>query len=129
KRRNNGLPLNTAVLQRIYDNSGGRLDDRPVKAVIPRRASAAMSTGDNLDFKMDFDTLAGMGSMLGSGGVIIMDDRTCIPCAVRRIEEISNDEACGKSTPCREGTMWKAKNLRRTTTGAALACCYHDLTA
>ncbi len=118
---NKELPLNTTLRELIYDHSGGIIDDRPVKAVIPGGVSAAMITGDNLDFKMDFDTLAGMGSMLGSGGVIIMDDRTCIPCAVRRIEEFYNHESCGKCTPCREGTMWMVKLLRRITAGDALS--------
>lgn len=116
---NKELPLDTSLRDLIFKHSGGMIDDRPVKAVIPGGASAAMITGDNLDFKMDFDTLAGMGSMLGSGGVIVMDDRTCIPCAVRRIEEFYNHESCGKCTPCREGTMWMVKLLRRITQGDA----------
>lgn len=118
---NKELPLNTTLRELIYDHSGGMIDDRPVKAVIPGGASAAMLAGDNLDIKMDFDTLAGLGSMLGSGGVIVMNDRTCIPCAVRRIEEFYNHESCGKCTPCREGTMWMVKLLRRITAGDALS--------
>jgi NADH-quinone oxidoreductase subunit F len=118
---NKELPLNTTLRELIYDHSGGMIDDRPVKAVIPGGSSAAILTGDNLDFKMDFDTLAGMGSMLGSGGVVIMNDTTCIPCAVRRIEEFYNHESCGKCTPCREGTMWMVKLLRRITDGDALS--------
>jgi NADH-quinone oxidoreductase subunit F len=118
---NKELPLNTTLRELIFEHSGGMIDDRPVKAVIPGGSSAAMLPGDNLDFKMDFDTLASMGSMLGSGGVVIMNDRTCIPCAVRRIEEFYNHESCGKCTPCREGTMWMVKLLRRITAGDALS--------
>ncbi|HLH72306.1 MAG TPA: NADH-ubiquinone oxidoreductase-F iron-sulfur binding region domain-containing protein, partial [Chloroflexota bacterium] len=116
---NKELPLNTTLRELIYEHSGGMIDDRPVKAVIPGGSSAAMLSGDNLDIKMDFDTLASLGSMLGSGGVIVMNDTTCIPCAVRRIEEFYNHESCGKCTPCREGTMWMVKLLRRITDGDA----------
>jgi NADH-quinone oxidoreductase subunit F len=116
---NKELPLDTTLRDLIYEHSGGMIGDRPVKAVIPGGSSAAMVPGDNLDFKMDFDTLASMGSMLGSGGVVIMNDTTCIPCAVRRISEFYNHESCGKCTPCREGTMWMVKLLRRITGGDA----------
>lgn len=116
---NKELPLNTTLRELIYEHSGGMIDDRPVKAVIPGGSSAAMLNGDNLDITMDFDSLAKLGSMLGSGAVIVMDDRTCIPCAVRRIEEFYNHESCGRCTPCREGTMWMVKLLRRITAGDA----------
>ena len=114
---NKELPLGVPLRELIYEHSGGMIDDRPVKAVIPGGASAQMIGADQLDINMDFDSLAAVGSMLGSGGVIVMNDQVCIPHAVLRIAEFFSHESCGKCTPCREGTSWLVQILRRICNG------------
>ena len=114
---NKELPLGVPLRELIYEHSGGMIDDRPVKAVIPGGASAQMIGADQLDIHMDFDSLAAVGSMLGSGGVIVMNDRVSIPHAVLRIAEFFSHESCGKCTPCREGTSWFMLILRRICNG------------
>ncbi len=114
---NKELPLGVPLRELIYEHSGGMIDDRPVKAVIPGGASAQMIGADQLDINMDFDSLAAVGSMLGSGGVIVMNDQVCIPHSVLRIAEFFSHESCGKCTPCREGTSWLVQILRRICNG------------
>jgi NADH-quinone oxidoreductase subunit F len=111
------LPLGVTLRELIYEHAGGVPRDRRVKAVVPGGSSAAMLGADKLDIKMDFDTLAAAGSMLGTGAVIVMDETTCIPHAALRMVEFYNHESCGKCTPCREGTLWMVKLLRRICTG------------
>jgi NADH-quinone oxidoreductase subunit F len=111
------LPLGVTLRELIYEHAGGVQADRKVKAVVPGGSSAAMLGADQLDIKMDFDTLAAAGSMLGTGAVIVMDETTCIPHAALRMVEFYNHESCGKCTPCREGTLWMVKLLRRICTG------------
>ncbi len=111
------LPLGVTMRELIYEHAGGIRDGRQLKAVIPGGSSAAMLTPEHLDLKLDFDSLAAVGSMLGTGGVIVMDETTCIPHAVLRMVEFYNHESCGKCTPCREGTFWMVKLLRRICAG------------
>ena len=111
------LPLSVTLRELIYEHAGGIPGDRQVKAVVPGGSSAAMLSASQLDIKMDFDTLAGVGSMLGTGAVIVMDETTCIPHAALRMVEFYNHESCGKCTPCREGTLWMVKLLRRICSG------------
>ncbi|TIY03441.1 MAG: NADH-quinone oxidoreductase subunit F, partial [Mesorhizobium sp.] len=70
-----------------------------------------------LDVGMDFDSLAAAGSMLGSAGVIVIDDSTCMVKVATRIIEFFHHESCGKCTPCREGLNWVVKVLRRVEAG------------
>jgi NADH-quinone oxidoreductase subunit F len=111
------LPMGITLRELIYDYCGGIRDGRKLKAVIPGGASTPILTADEIDVKMDFDSLAKAGTMLGSAAVIVMDDRTCIVQAALRIMEFFRDESCGKCTPCREGTYWMANILRRIENG------------
>jgi NADH-quinone oxidoreductase subunit F len=113
------LPLGVTARELIYEHAGGVRQGRAVKAFIPGGSSAAMFPGSQLDIKLDFDTLAAAGSMLGTAGVIVMDETTCIPCAVLRMVEFYAHESCGKCTPCREGGMWMVRLLRRIKAGDA----------
>jgi NADH-quinone oxidoreductase subunit F len=70
---------------------------------------------------MDFDSVAKAGSMLGSAGVIVMDDTTCMVSALRTISHFYHHESCGQCTPCREGTGWLEKLLIRVDEGAGTA--------
>ena len=70
-------------------------------------------TADQVDVRLDFDSVAKAGSMLGSAGVIVMDETTCMVKAVRRITKFYAEESCGQCTQCREGTEWLYQILTR----------------
>jgi len=109
------LPLGTPLRTLIYDEQygGGVLDDKQVKAIIPGGSSTFILGPDRLDTPLDFESIAAVGSMLGSGGVIVMNEDTCIVGAILRMTEFYRDESCGKCTPCREGTYWLTEILER----------------
>ncbi|HEX8431241.1 MAG TPA: NADH-ubiquinone oxidoreductase-F iron-sulfur binding region domain-containing protein, partial [Longimicrobium sp.] len=88
-----------------------------IKSVIPGGSSVPMLTADELDIGMDYEAMAAAGTMLGCGSVIIMDDTTNIVKQVRRMVDFYAHESCGQCTPCREGTAWAAKILRRIENG------------
>jgi NADH-quinone oxidoreductase subunit F len=109
------LPLGTPLRTLIYDEQygGGILGDKQLKAVIPGGSSAPILGADKVDTPLDFEAIAAAGSMPGSGGVIVMNEDTCIVGAVLRMVEFYRDESCGKCTPCREGTYWLTEILHR----------------
>lgn len=111
------LPMGITLRELIYDYCGGIPNGRQLKAVIPGGASTPILTPNEIDVKMDFDSLTKAGTMLGSAGVIVMDDRTCIVQAALRLIEFFRDESCGKCTPCREGSYWLAQILHRIENG------------
>ena len=111
------LPMGTTLREIIYTHAGGIKDGRQLKAVIPGGASTPMLTADHLDVKADFNSLMAAGSMLGSGAVIVMDDRTCMVNAAAVLIRFFEHESCGKCTPCREGTGWLYKVYRRILRG------------
>ncbi len=109
------LPLGTPLRTLIYDEryGGGILGDRQLKAIIPGGSSTFLLGADKVDTPLDFEAIAAAGSMLGSGGVVVMHDDTCIVGAILRMTEFYRDESCGKCTPCREGTYWLTEVLER----------------
>src|SRR2546425_1158973 len=107
------VPMGIAFREMIYEIAGGMRGDKPLKAFIPGGASAAFLTPEHLDVKMDFDSLAQAGSMLGSGGVTVMEEDTCMVWAAENLLQFFNHESCGKCTPCREGSLWLLQILRR----------------
>ncbi|HEY0754677.1 MAG TPA: NADH-quinone oxidoreductase subunit NuoF [Ktedonobacteraceae bacterium] len=109
------LPLGTPFRTLIYDEQygGGILGDKELKAFIPGGSSSPMLGADKVDVTMDYEAIAAAGSMGGSGGVIILNEDTCIVGAILRITEFYRDESCGKCTPCREGTYWLTEILHR----------------
>lgn len=107
------LPMGISLRDLIEEYGGGTKSGKKVKAVIPGGVSAPMFPESGLDVDMDFDSLAAAGSMLGSGGVIVMDETTCIVRVAKRIIEFFHHESCGKCTPCREGLEWTVKVLKR----------------
>ncbi len=109
------LPLGTPLRTLIYDEEygGGILGDKQLKAIIPGGSSTFMLGADKVDTPMDFEAIAAAGSMLGSGGVVVISEETCIIDAVLRMTEFYRDESCGKCTPCREGTYWLTEILHR----------------
>ena len=112
-----GIPMRTL----IEDFGGGVRLGRALKAAIPGGSSAPMLGADKLDTPLDYESVAAAGSMLGSGGVIVLDDQTCIVGAVLRMTEFYRDESCGKCTPCREGTFWLVQLLERLEAGEGKA--------
>jgi NADH-quinone oxidoreductase subunit F len=110
------LPMGMPLGEMLEDYGGGALNGQ-FKAAIPGGVSAPMFPRSEFDVKMDFSSLAAAGSMLGSAGVIGLDDTASIPVVARRITEFFNHESCGKCTPCREGLTWAAKILRRIEAG------------
>jgi NADH-quinone oxidoreductase subunit F len=101
----------------IYEHAGGIRFDRKLKAAIPGGLSAAVLTPNEIDVKMDFDSLKAIGSMGGSGGVIVMDETTSMVDALRVTMQFFAHESCGQCTPCREGTGWIYRILKRLISG------------
>lgn len=97
------VPMGTTLRQLIFDIGGGVIGDRPFKAVQTGGPSGGCIGEDMLDTPMDFDRLKAAGSMIGSGGIIVMDDRSCMVEVARYYVNFLCGESCGKCTPCREG--------------------------
>jgi NADH-quinone oxidoreductase subunit F len=113
------LELGTSLRELIYDIGGGIADGRELKAIIPGGSSVPVLTADEVDTKLDFDSMAQAGTMLGSGAVIVMDDRCCMVQLGLRVAQFYQHESCGKCTPCREGTRWMVDLLRKIEAGEA----------
>ncbi len=105
------LPLGITLRELIYEYGGGIPGGRAVKAVSPGGSSAPLLTVDQLDISMDFDTLSGLGSMLGTAGVTVMDETTCMVRVAQNLAHFYRDESCGQCVQCREGTWWLEKML------------------
>ena len=97
------LPMGTTLRQIIYDIGGGVANDRPFKAVQTGGPSGGCVPEELLDLPVDYEKLTEAGSMMGSGGMIVMDDRTCMVDVARYFLAFLTEESCGKCTPCREG--------------------------
>ncbi|MDQ3233716.1 MAG: NADH-quinone oxidoreductase subunit NuoF [Pseudobdellovibrionaceae bacterium] len=110
------LPINMN-LKDLIQHCGGVRGGRSVKAVIPGGASAPMLRGDEIDVAMDFDSLAKAGTMAGSGGVIVIDDQTCIVESAARLLKFYEHESCGQCSQCREGSHWLARMFNRIEAG------------
>jgi len=97
------LPMGTSLRRIIFDIGGGILNDRPFKAVQTGGPSGGCVPESLLDLPVDFERLTEAGSMMGSGGMIVMDDRTCMVDVARYFLAFLTEESCGKCVPCREG--------------------------
>jgi NADH-quinone oxidoreductase subunit F len=113
------LELGTTLRELVYDIGGGIPDGRELKAIIPGGSSVPVLTADQVDTPLDFDAMAQAGTMLGSGAVIVIDDRCCMVQLGLRVAQFYMHESCGKCTPCREGTRWMVQLLRKIEEGAA----------
>lgn len=111
------LPMGTPLREIIFKHAGGMRNGADLKAVVPGGSSSPILRPEEIDVKMDYDSLAAMGSMLGSAGVIVMDQSTCIVRALYVVTRFYHHESCGQCTPCREGTGWLEKILKRILEG------------
>ena len=110
-------PMNISLRELIEGRAGGVADGRTLKAVIPGGSSVPILLPDQLDAQASFDGVAKAGSMLGSAGVIVLDDTTCMVWLAENLLHFYRHESCGKCTPCREGTDWLYKILRQIERG------------
>jgi NADH-quinone oxidoreductase subunit F len=109
--------MHTTLRELVYDYGGGVRDGRPLKAVIPGGSSVPLVLPDRLDVEASFDGLTRVGSMLGSAGIMVLDDTTCMVWVARNLMRFYRNESCGKCTPCREGTDWLLKILDKIEIG------------
>src|SRR5229473_6533639 len=107
------VPLGMNMKKFIYEVAGGIPGGKKLKAVIPGGSSCPLLTAAEIDVAMDYDSVAKIGSMMGSGGMVVMDEDTCMVDMARRIMHFYAHESCGWCIPCREGTTWLRKMLER----------------
>jgi len=111
------LPLGVTMRELIYDYAGGIRDNNKFKAVYPGGSSVPLLFEEDLDVPMDFDEPKKIGTYLGSTGIIVMDDTTCLVWQALNLMHFYWEESCGQCTPCREGTNWMYKILTRLENG------------
>src|SRR5438128_8908896 len=107
------LPMGFNLRRMIEEVAGGVPKGKKLKAVIPGGSSCPLLNAEEVDLPMDFDSLAKAGSMLGSGGTVVINEDTCMVDLARRIMHFYAHESCGWCIPCREGTAWLRKMLDR----------------
>ncbi|MDJ0766397.1 MAG: NADH-quinone oxidoreductase subunit NuoF [Myxococcota bacterium] len=113
------VPLGTTLRQVVFDIGGGVEGDKAVKAIQTGGPAGGFIPVDQADLEVDFDTLNKAGSIMGSGGMIVLSEDDCMVDLARFYMSFSQDESCGKCTPCREGTTRMLEILERITAGKA----------
>jgi NADH-quinone oxidoreductase subunit F len=113
------VALGTSLRELVYDIGGGIPDGRELKAIIPGGSSVPVLSAADIDTALDFDSMVKAGTMLGSGAVIVIDERACMVQLGLRVAQFYMHESCGKCTPCREGTRWMVQLLRKIDEGEA----------
>jgi NADH-quinone oxidoreductase subunit F/NADP-reducing hydrogenase subunit HndC len=120
KVKNTGLvevPMGMTLREIIFDIGGGIIGDRQFKAVQTGGPSGGCIAADHLDLPVDFDSLTKVGSMMGSGGMVVLDETTCMVDVAKYFLSFTQSESCGKCPPCRIGTYQMLQILERITTG------------
>ncbi len=107
------VPMGTTLREVIFDIGGGIPDGKKFKAVQIGGPSGGCLTEEHLDVPMDFDSLKKLGAIIGSGGLVVMDEDTCMVEVARFFMNFTHNESCGKCTPCREGTKRMLETLER----------------
>jgi NADH-quinone oxidoreductase subunit F len=115
------LPMGITLGELIFEHAGGVRGGRKLKGVIPGGISTPVLTADKLDCRLDFVSVRAQGSSLGSGAVIVFDERTCMVKVALRTAAFFERESCGRCTPCREGTGWLRSVLERIEKGRGRA--------
>jgi NADH:ubiquinone oxidoreductase subunit F (NADH-binding)/(2Fe-2S) ferredoxin/Pyruvate/2-oxoacid:ferredoxin oxidoreductase delta subunit len=111
------VPMGTTLREVVYDVGGGMKDGKAFKAVQTGGPAGGCLPASMLDTPVDYDTLAAAGSIMGSGGMIVMNEDACMVNVARFFLEFTQNESCGKCTPCREGTKRMLEILTRITEG------------
>jgi NADH-quinone oxidoreductase subunit F len=111
------VPMGTPLREVIFDVGGGMRGDANFKAVQIGGPSGACLTSTHLDLPLDFDSLKKVGAMIGSGGLVVMDDSNCMVEVARFFMNFTQNESCGKCIPCREGTKRMLEILDRIVNG------------
>ncbi len=111
------LPLGTSLKEIIFQHAGGMKEGKKLKAVIPGGMSAPILTVEEIDIKMDFDSLVEAKSMLGSAAIIVIDQETSMLDVLGRVTKFYSHESCGQCTPCRIGNFWINKIVKRISDG------------
>ena len=111
------IPMGTTLRELIYDIGGGIPNDKKFKAIQTGGPSGGCLTAEYLDTPIDFDNLVALGSMMGSGGAIVMDEDNCMVDVAKFYMEFICDESCGKCSPCRIGTKRMLETLTKITDG------------
>src|SRR5690606_12746644 len=111
------VPMGTTLREVIFEIGGGIPNGKKFKAVQTGGPSGGCLTEEHLDQPIDYDTLTALGSMMGSGGMIVMDETTCMVDVARFYLDFTRDESCGKCTPCRVGTKRLLEILEKITEG------------
>jgi NADH:ubiquinone oxidoreductase subunit F (NADH-binding)/NAD-dependent dihydropyrimidine dehydrogenase PreA subunit len=120
KIKNTGLleiPMGITLREVIYEIGGGILDDRKFKAIQTGGPSGGCLPEGLIDLPVDYEELTQVGAIMGSGGMIVMDDKTCMVDVAKYFVSFLEDESCGKCVPCREGTKRMHQILTRITQG------------
>jgi NADH-quinone oxidoreductase subunit F len=115
------LPLGYSLRKAIYEVGGGIANGRTLKAVVPGGSSVPCLKSEEIDINLDFDSMMKAGTFLGSGGIVVINDQTCIVKFALRTIQFYRHESCGWCIPCREGTDWLSKSLKRFHSGAGVA--------
>lgn len=113
------LPMGTTIREIIEDHAGGMQDGYKLRGIIPGGASTDFLTETHIDIKMDFASVRTAGSRLGTGTMIILDDKTCPVAFIHNMIKFFAVESCGWCTPCREGLPWVQKILESFEKGTA----------
>jgi bidirectional [NiFe] hydrogenase diaphorase subunit len=113
------VPMGMSLREIIFDIGGGMAEGRQFKAAQTGGPSGGCIPGEHLDLPVDYESLTGAGSMMGSGGLIVMDDTSCMVDVARYFMEFCRDESCGKCIPCRAGTVRMHELLSDMTHGRA----------
>ena len=111
------MPMGTTLREVIYDIGGGIKGDGKFKAVQIGGPSGGCLITPHLDVSLDFDSLKKMGAMIGSGGLVVMDESTCMVEVARFFMNFTQNERCGKCVPCREGTKRMLEILEKIVAG------------
>jgi bidirectional [NiFe] hydrogenase diaphorase subunit len=115
------VPMGITLREIIFEIGGGIPDGRQFKAAQTGGPSGGCIPAEHLDTPVDYESLRALGSIMGSGGLIVMDDHSCMPDVAKYFMEFCMDESCGKCVPCRVGTVQMHRLLERITDGSATA--------
>jgi len=111
------LPMGSNLKDIIFKHAGGMKKGKKLKAVIPGGLSAPVLKEDEIDIKMDFDSLVEANSMLGSAAIVVIDEDTSMLDVLKVVTKFYSHESCGQCTPCRIGTSWINKIVKRIADG------------